>query len=198
MKLERAARRLQEDINEFTALQRNHYLPRTDIKEDDTSHSYSVTLLSWQLQEQFAPHLNLEKILRYSLIHDFVEIYAGDVNTFAGTEARAAKKIAEQQALELLRKRYYDQPDFLDAIVNYEQMRDDESRFVWSCDKIQALVQGKLDGWRCYYEYGVTNEMFAAKLDEQYEKISLSLRPVFYEFGVACVTSFDNPASRVT
>lgn len=186
--------RIQSDINTFTALERNHYIPETERREDDTSHSYSVLMTAWRLHDAVQPtDLSLKKILAYAAIHDFVEIHAGDVNTFAPADARASKVQAEQDAIDQIRRAHMDWPELAATIETYEAQNDEESRFVWACDKIQSLNQGQLDNWRCYYEYGVTNDMFAAKLDDYCALMPQILRPVFRELAIHWVETYDIP-----
>ncbi len=185
--------RLQEDINKLTGLKRNHFLPGTEQKEDDASHSYSVAMIAWKLHNELAPQLKLEIIMQYAMIHDFVEIHAGDVNTFAPQEAKLQKVINERAALEQLAAEYAQWPQFVDTLRRYEAKEDEESRFVWSCDKIQALLQGQLDEWRCYYEFPISDETFAAKLKEFQPDIHPALAEFFATLTEGCIDSYHNP-----
>lgn len=186
----------QRHINDLTALKRNHYLPGLDTKEDDTSHSYSVAILAWQLNEITGAGLQNEKLLKYALVHDFVEIYAGDVNAFAAPELRKQKDIDEQIALEKLRAEYTDAPDFIASIEAYQTRRDEEAEFVWACDKMQALLQDQLNSWRCHYEVGVSNTEFIAKLQEYKPHIHPALRATYKEVCTSCIASYDSPEPR--
>jgi 5'-deoxynucleotidase YfbR-like HD superfamily hydrolase len=190
--------RLQTHINTLTALKRNHYLPGTDSREDDTSHAYSVALIAWQLNEAVGAGLDDAKLLKYALIHDFVEVHAGDVCAFASPEARRQKEIDEAAALERLREEYADAPDFIAAIDAYQAHEDDTVVFVWSCDKMQALLQGQLDNWRCYYELGITDEQFAAKIAEQRPRIHPALLEFYDEFCASCIATYHYEASQDT
>lgn len=92
--------RLQKHTNELTLLERRHYLGGHETREDDISHSYSVAMFAWRLNEALDAGLDDEKLLKYSLLHDFVEVYAGDVNSFADTNARLQKIKDEDDSLQ--------------------------------------------------------------------------------------------------
>ncbi|MEO5948967.1 MAG: hypothetical protein ABIP74_01050 [Candidatus Saccharimonas sp.] len=62
--------------------------------------------------------------------------------------------------------------------------------FVWSCDKMQALVQGKLDDWRCYYELKITDQQFAAKIAEHRLQIYPALLEFYDEFTALCIALY--------
>jgi len=180
----------QSHINELAALKRNHYFPGRGGKEDDISHSFTVAILAWQLNESSDANLRTDRLLQYALLHDFVEVYAGDVNTFASPQARAQKEIDEQASLERLKTEYRDAPSFVTTLEAYQAQQDEEARFVWGCDKMQALIQGRLDAWRCYYELSITNEQFRAKIDEQYQRMHPALREEYDKLAAACVASY--------
>lgn len=183
-------RQLQRHTNEFTALKRSHYLPETEIKEDDTSHSYSLALMAWQMNEMLDAGFDDGLILKYALPHDFVELYAGDVNAFAAPEARQQKKLDEQRAFERLSREYAHTPHFLAAIEGYQTHADETAWFVWGCDKIQALIQGNLDSWRCYYELHITDEQFRAKLAELRVDMPAVLLEFYDAFCQECIASY--------
>jgi len=47
-------------------------------KENDSEHSYQLAMVSWYLATTEGKNLDIEKILKYALVHDLPEIYAGD------------------------------------------------------------------------------------------------------------------------
>lgn len=148
---------IQRLINDFSKVKRSHYLPGTNERESDVLHSASVALLAWQIYDSLNLTMDLGKIMQYALAHDLVEVYAGDVNAYANKEKREAKKKAEAESLCKIQAETNDIFPNLGKIMEaYEKREDDESRFVWSVDKIQALVQGKVDQYRPFYEQGLT------------------------------------------
>ncbi len=182
---------LQRLLNRYAGVTRHHYLPGTDRREDDATHSLSVAVLCWHYHARFAhAGLSLEKILKYALLHDLVEVYAGDVATHASAEARAQKVHDEAHALEQLRHDLADDQAILHYIEHYEQKHDDESLFVWTCDKIQAYTQGALDNWRAYYEFPVTRQMFTDTIRRHVEQSSPVLRAHFTELAERWIAEY--------
>jgi putative hydrolases of HD superfamily len=152
---------LQSKTVEFARVDRNHYLPGTERHENDAEHTLSVIYLSWYVYQETNPSLELEKILKYAAGHDFVEVYAGDVNAFASDAEREAKIINEANALTILKYEFGPTfPDFIDTIEGYEKRIDEEAVFVWTIDKMQALIMGGLDNWRTYVELEITYDEF--------------------------------------
>lgn len=148
---------VQQLVNDFSKVHRSHYLPGTDQRESDTLHSMSVALLAWQIHDMLGLNMDMAKVMQYALVHDLVEVYAGDVNTYASRERRLAKKKAETLSLKKIENETNDIfPNLTKMMTAYEQRQDDESRYAWSVDKMQALIQGKIDNYRPFYEQGLT------------------------------------------
>lgn len=176
------AEQLQRLINEFSLVERRHYIPNTEIKENDAAHTVSVTMLSWYLcaKLQLPDTLNLEKILRYATVHDLVEAYAGDVPTHANKLARKQKKIDEDRAMQRIQLEFSNSfPSMVADLHAYENKVDEEALFVWIVDKMQSYIQGFIDDWRPYHEHPVTINMFSDTLSSQRAKCPEELLPFF-------------------
>jgi len=111
-----------------------------DRAENDTEHSFNLAMMGWYLCGAF-PHLDKNKVIRYALAHDLVEIHAGDVMAVGRTKQQEEKKIArEQAALEKLTAEWPDFADMTDTITAYEAQIDPESVFVKALDKLAPLI----------------------------------------------------------
>lgn len=89
-----------------------------------------------------------------------MEVYAGDINSYASEQVREAKKTTEAASLVRLTAEFGGLfPDLIDYVNAYELRAEPEAHFVWTVDKAQALVQGKEDGYRPFYKQGITSEM---------------------------------------
>ena len=149
---------LQQMTIDLSLIERNHHLAKTNKKENDIEHSLSVALLCWYIHDRYKLELVISKILKYAITHDFVERYAGDVNTFASMDERNAKLVREQASLERLSQEYESFEDMVSSMQNYELKQDEESLFVWTVDKMQGMIMGDMDGWRSMQRGGSTNE----------------------------------------
>lgn len=185
---------LQALINDISKIKRNHFVPQTDSREDVMLHSSSVALLAWQLFEEIQPlGLDLQKVILYALIHDFTEVYAGDTNSFADTNARRKKQYREANALKKLREEFSETfPSLVSHLDAYEAKVDEESVFVWSVDKIQAKVQGHLDIWRTYYNQGISKEQYTEYLKKVRPDIHPALRLKFDEYCAIWIDQYDD------
>jgi len=193
---------VQKLVNDFSKIERSIYVPGLDTCENDLHHSTSVAFLAWQIYEDLNLKLDLGKILKYALAHDIVEIYAGDVNTYASPELRNEKKRREAESLTRLEKEIKtDFPDLAATMRDYEAQADDEALFVWSVDKMQSLIQGGLDNNRPFYEQGIlskrVHQIHGKKVEEVYPPIKNLYRKVFDWFVANYDDAKVSPSGKV-
>lgn len=182
--------RLQSITNSLYHLKRHHYMPAHDSKEDVAAHSLSVALYAWKLHSHVGSSLDLTLILEYALVHDFAEVYAGDVNTYATKDQRRQKEIDEAKATQQLVGEFSGFEDLAKRLQEYQAMSNTEAKFVWTADKMQALIQGKQDDWRAYYELGITKPTFIAKNTELLAKAHPELASTFRKLIDECVALY--------
>lgn len=106
--------------------------------ETDASHAIHLGALALPYAAQYHPELDQSKIALYTLIHDIVEAYAGDTPSLGMSKAVAAQKQADEAAALQritveLSPRF---PRFVDLIHAYENLGDDEAKFVKTFDKL--------------------------------------------------------------
>lgn len=187
--------RIQDLVLSIQKVERNHRIPKTNNRENVVEHSFSVTMLCWRVFNSLKPKLNLERIFKYALVHDFPERGKKyDINTYANKSERLNKKEQELNEIKKISGEFIDFKEMTFLIKDYDDLLDEESRFVWSIDKIQALILGNIDKWRPYRLYGVTYEQFYKKCDEFILKCSPSLKEVFSEIvRQSLITYYDQP-----
>ena len=185
---------LQQLVVDLALINRNHHLVGNERSENDIEHSFAVALLCWFIHDNYNIDLDLNKIFKYAIVHDFAEKYAGDINTFASKEDRQKKVELEKNAVKLLNKEFKDFRGLVKALNNYELKADEEAIFVWTVDKIQALILGDMDGWRPYKKINISYEMFTKKHHEQLAICSSYCREIFETVLAYCETTFyDRP-----
>lgn len=185
---------LQQMTIDLSLIKRNHHLAGTDEKENDTEHSFTVVLLCWYIHARHHLPLDISKIFKYAITHDFAERYAGDTNTFANQNEREMKVIREQAALKRLSAEYSEFPDMVAAMEEYELRQDEESLFVWTVDKMQGMIMGDMDKWRPYASLNITYDEFVRKHTEHLEKSSKYCKEIFEGLLEYCKTTYyDQP-----
>ena len=154
-------------LNRFRQVRRAVLVNGEDRWENDVEHSYHLAMLVWYAINSEKLPLDATKAVAYALIHDFVEIHAGDVPLHASPEVRAGKDERERQAALTLKADMPEFPDLHDMIERYTAKSDSESRFVYALDKLQPMLQIYNDGGRTWKQSGtLLSEMTAHKTDK--------------------------------
>lgn len=129
-------------LNEFRAIERMIPVQGTSRFENDTEHSYDLAMLAWYIVSSAKMPLDHDKVIRYALVHDFLEVYAGDTYIYSKDAAHlASKHDRETMAIVKLRETLTEFPDLHQTINAYEARQDAESRFVYALDKISLFFK---------------------------------------------------------
>lgn len=186
---------VQQLVTAFALIERRHLIPGTNRHETDVEHSFSVALLAWFICDKYNLPLDQSKVLKYALCHDIVEVYAGDVSAFAPEHERQQKTHDEAKALERLAKEL-DFPDLITNMRAYEAREDDESLFIWTIDKLQALILGDIDGWRPFANLGITYQQFCDKHRDILSCASPYVKDVYVELLEYYKTTYYDQAAK--
>lgn len=145
-----------EMLHQFQQVKREVLVNGEDRNENDWEHSFQNTMLAWYIVATSDDlGLEIEKVLKYALAHDLVEVYAGDTPF---REAGEEKEHREEEARQRLAKEFPEFSDLHEAIEGYEDQLDDESKFVYALDKIVPLINIYLDDGRSWQVSGVDLE----------------------------------------
>ena len=126
-------------------------------KENDAEHAWHMAIMAYQLREYSNEPVDIQRVMIMCLIHDIVEIDAGD--TYAYDEnAIATQKEREDAAKERIFSLLPDdQKAELTAIFDeFEKNETAESRFAHSLDNLQPLILNNSNGGSDWTEHGVS------------------------------------------
>lgn len=149
--------------------------PDGTTPESDTDHTVMLGLLACAFAARFASHLDLGKIAQFALVHDLVEVYAGDTATAKtlSDEARADKQAREEAALKRIRAEFDAEfPWIGETIEAYESLETPEARFVKVADKVMPKITNTLNQGATFVLQGHDRESAVAFLSHQ--RMSLS------------------------
>lgn len=145
------------EVDKLKQIYRQTLLMDGSRNENDAEHSWHLALMAMVLQE-YSPKkdLDITKVLKMLLIHDLVEIYAGD--TFCYDEKANLNK--NQRELEAAERLFNILPpdqsqEFRDLWDEFEKRETHEALFAASLDRIQPLICNYLTGGHTWVKYGV-------------------------------------------
>jgi len=154
----------------FQQVRRATLVTGEDRQENDFEHSYQLAMLGWYLIERKKLKLDSSLVVKYSLVHDLVEAYAGDTYTY-GLVEKEVKHEKETKAQKKLEEEFADFPEMNALIKNYEERNDEESRFVYALDKIIPMLNNYSDNGRTWKKHNITLEML---INQKQGKVEVS------------------------
>jgi putative hydrolase of HD superfamily len=130
----------------------------TYIGENDTEHSYNLAMTAWYLSKWF-PELDKNLLIQYAMVHDLVEVYAGDTFIYGTQEELASKEAREAEAFARLSQEWSDFPDMIEAIHIYETKKNPEARFIYALDKLIPVMLVYIHDGFSWKKHDVSVEM---------------------------------------
>jgi putative hydrolase of HD superfamily len=134
------------EFNHLKNLFRQGWLKRGIPKqrcESVAEHTFGVVVLTYFLAEAYFPELDADRVIRMALLHDFGEIYAGDITPQDQIKSDE-KHQRERQAVERV---FGDLPggeSFLDLWDEFEAGVSPEARFVHQIDRLEMALQASV------------------------------------------------------
>ena len=127
--------------------------------ENDAEHSWHMAIMAYLLREYSNEPVDIARVMLMCLIHDVVEIDAGD--TYAYDEASLA---TQQEREDKAKERLFsmlpqDQAKELTEIFEeFEAYETPESKFAHAMDNLQPVILNNSNGGGDWKEHGVTAE----------------------------------------
>ncbi len=110
--------------------------------ESDTDHTVMLSVCACALAQKIYPELDLGKVAQFGIVHDLVEAYANDTDSFGlTTEAKKAKDAREHDAYLRIENEFRGIfPWIPETIYAYESLDTKEARFVKVLDKVMPKI----------------------------------------------------------
>ncbi|MDR0730415.1 MAG: HD domain-containing protein [Treponema sp.] len=131
--------------------------------ENDAEHSWTICVMALLLREYADFPVNIEKAVSMLLIHDIVEVDAGDTFLYAAerdnahiNEAKAAERIFG--LLEDEQKNF-----FINLWKEYEEGKTNEAKFAVVFDRLEPLLQNYIVEGYTWKQHGITYDMIIEK-----------------------------------
>lgn len=173
------------EIDKLKQIFRQTLLIDQSRRENDAEHSWHLAMMAILLAEYAPEKIDLLRVVKLVLVHDLVEIDAGDTFCYdaVGVQNQAAR---EQQAADrLFGLLPSDQAQDLRALWDeFEQRQTPEARFAAALDRLQPILHNYHTGGGTWRRAGVTVE----KVRQRIQPIGLG-SPQLGEFAEALVRS---------
>lgn len=163
-KLQQQIKFLQE-IDKLKDVFRQSLIINGKREENDAEHSWHMAMTAIVLKEYFIEEVDMEKTLKMILIHDLVEIYAGDTPAFG-----AVREDKFQAELESAKKLFSILPkdqeeEFLNLWLEFEEVETSESKFANVCDKVQGFMQNMTSNGHTWRKFSPSVDKILERVD---------------------------------
>lgn len=134
--------------------------------ENSAEHSWHLGVMAAVLAEHAPAPVDMERTMAMLLVHDVVEIDAGDTFAFDAA-ANADKEERERRAAErIFGLLPADQADTVRALWDeFEEATTPEARFANALDRFHALLQNAHNGGGTWKRHGITRERILERMD---------------------------------
>lgn len=144
------------EIDKEKLIQRQNYLTNGERKENDAEHAWHMSVMAVILSEYANEEIDVLKVITMILIHDIVEIDAGDTYAY-DEEGKATQRERELKAADRLfgilpedqRKKFRGLWD------EFEAAETPEAKFARTLDHIQPLMLNAASEGRSWREHDI-------------------------------------------
>jgi putative hydrolases of HD superfamily len=152
------------EIDKLKSIYRRTYLLDTTRKENSAEHCWHLAVMAMLLMEHSNTPVDLFKVLKMVLIHDVVEIDAGDVYVYdeAAAEGKYARETsAADRIFGLLPT---DQArEFRELWEEFEAACSPEALFAGSLDRLMPMLHNYHTHGKSWQEHGITSDRVAKR-----------------------------------
>jgi 5'-deoxynucleotidase YfbR-like HD superfamily hydrolase len=154
------------EIGRLKGVQRQTMLASLGRRENSAEHSWHLALMALAMAEHAPPGTDISRVIAMVLIHDLVEIDAGDLFLYADAEQQRRQEEAEQVAA----RRIFgllpaDQAAGLWRLWDeFMQRRTPEARFARALDRLQPMLENTAAGGGTWHEHHIFADQVLAKV----------------------------------
>lgn len=148
------------EIDKEKQVFRQTHLSGHGRNENDAEHAWHMAIMAWLLREHANEDVDLTKVMLMCLIHDIVEIDAGDTYAY-DADGLATQKAREDAAKERIFSLLPEdqKAELISLFDEFEEYQSPEARFAHAMDNLQPLILNNSNDGGDWKEHGVTAAM---------------------------------------
>ena len=146
---------IDKEINIF----RQTHLSGHGRNENDAEHAWHMAIMAYVLREYANEPVDIARVMLMCLIHDIVEIDAGDTYAY-DAEGLKTQKARENAAKERIFSLLPDEQkqELMQLFDEFEEFATPESKFAHAMDNLQPLLLNNSNGGGDWKEHDVSAE----------------------------------------
>ena len=154
------------EIDRLKGVLRQTMLAGPGRRENSAEHSWHLAVMALALAGHAPRGTDIARVTAMVLVHDLVEIDAGDLFVYADEEQQARQEKAERAAADrIFALLPADQAASLRGLWDeFEERRTPEARFARALDRLQPMLENLKVGGGTWQEHGITADQVLAKV----------------------------------
>ena len=145
------------EIDKEKNIFRQTHLSNNGRNENDAEHAWHMAIMAYLLKEYANEKVDISKVMLMCLIHDIVEIDAGDTYAYDEEAIKSQKQREEKAKQRIFSILPEDQKEELMALFDeFEECETPEAKYAHAMDNLQPLILNNSNGGGDWKEHGVT------------------------------------------
>ena len=164
------------EIDKEKNIFRQTHLSGHGRNENDAEHAWHMAIMAYLLKEYSNEPIDIARVMLMCLIHDIVEIDAGDTYAYDAENLKTQKAredAAKDRIFSLLPKEQKE--ELIQLFDEFEAFQTAESKFAHAMDNLQPLMLNNSNGGGDWKEHNVS----AAQVYGRQEKTRLGSEKLF-------------------
>ena len=147
------------EIDKEKNILRQTHLSGHGRRENDSEHAWHMAIMAYLLRDYSNEPVDIAKVMLMCLIHDIVEIDAGDTYAY-DAEGLKTQKARENAAKERIFSLLPDEQkqELMQLFDEFEEFATPESKFAHAMDNLQPLLLNNSNGGGDWKEHDVSAE----------------------------------------
>ncbi len=160
------------EADRLKSVERRNRLADGSRRENTAEHSWHLGIAAMVLAPYASEQIDVGMAVAMALVHDIVEIDAGDTFAYDESEEAATKRAREEAAADRLFGLLPTATGqrFRDLWEEYERGDTAEARFVMAIDRLAPMMLNLAEGASTWREYGINRSRVVARNGHHIEK----------------------------
>ncbi|MBO4456982.1 MAG: HD domain-containing protein [Butyrivibrio sp.] len=147
------------EVDKEKNILRQTHLSGHGRNENDAEHAWHMALMAYLLKEYANEPVDISKVMLMCLIHDVVEIDAGDTYAYDAEGLKTQKEREDKAKERIFSLLPDDQKAELIALFDeFEAFETPESKYAHAMDNLQPLILNNSNGGEDWRKRGITAE----------------------------------------
>jgi len=150
------------EIDKLKQVLRQTYVLQEPRRENSAEHSWQLAVMATLLTEYCTAPVDVQHVIRMVLVHDIVEIDAGDTYCYGDQSGKSDREEAAAQRLFGLLP--HDQAEEMAALWReFEARQTMEARYAAALDRLMPVLLNYHTEGQSWREHGVTKDQVIAR-----------------------------------